>query len=273
MKRPGFVYHEHDIPLPAKGLFAGLVTWARKRFASRSDVVIAPNEDRLQLLMEQTAPRGHAVAVMNCPALEEIQKVRREKSKGLKLIYIGSVVPNRLPVTVLEAMVQAGGDLFLTIVGYETIGHPGYVNTLRNKANDLGLAGKVRYAGPIPTHQDLIELVAGADVGLSLIDRAHEDVNLQTMAGASNKPFDYLTSGLAILVADDPEWKSMFVEPGYALSCDPSDPSSIAETLRVLQKDRDRRRRMGESGRQRLLDEWNYENQFAPVLRLLEQDS
>ena len=164
--------------------------------------VIAPNEERLACLLSNN-PRGHTVAVMNCPALEEIQEVRPEV-KGSELIYIGSVVPNRLPVTVLEAMAKAGGDMSLTIAGYETIGHPGYVNKLRTKAKDLGLAGQVRYAGPIPTHRDLIELVVGADVGLSLIDRAHEDVNLQTMVGASNKPFDYLTSGLAILVSDDP---------------------------------------------------------------------
>ena len=65
----------------------------------------------------------------------------------------------------------------------------------------------------------------------------------------------------------------MFVEPGYALSCDPTDSSSIAEALRVLEKDRERRRKMGEAGRQRLLDEWNYENQLEPVLHLLEQGS
>ena len=43
-----------------------------------------------------------------------------------------------------------------------------------------------------------------------------DDVNLRTMAGASNKPFDYLARGLALLVSDLAEWKALFVDPGTA---------------------------------------------------------
>ena len=53
------------------------------------------------------------------------------------------------------------------------------------------------------------------------------------MAGASNKPFDYMAAGLALLVSDQPDWRAMFVEPGYARACDPTDPSSIATSLAI----------------------------------------
>jgi glycosyltransferase involved in cell wall biosynthesis len=89
------------------------------------------------------------------------------------------------------------------------------------------------------------------------------------MAGASNKPFDYLAQGLAVLVSDLSEWRELYVEPGYGLACDPRDPDGIAGAIRSLIASPERLRAMGEAGRQRVLDEWNYERQFAPVLAAL----
>jgi hypothetical protein len=43
------------------------------------------------------------------------------------------------------------------------------------------------------------------------------DRNEQAMSGASNKAFDYLVCGLAVLVSNLPDWRSTFVEPGYGL--------------------------------------------------------
>jgi len=95
------------------------------------------------------------------------------------------------------------------------------------------------------------------------------DWNCETMTGASNKAFDYLACGLALLVSDLPDWREMFVEPGYARGCDPADPESIASAIRSLIERPDQMRAMGESGRQRILAEWNYENVFQPILQRL----
>jgi glycosyltransferase involved in cell wall biosynthesis len=69
-----------------------------------------------------------------------------------------------------------------------------------------------------------------------------------------------------------PEWRSTFVENGYALACRPESPQSIAAALRRLLEEPSLRRRMGEKGRQRILDEWHYERAFAPVLAALNAD-
>ena len=90
------------------------------------------------------------------------------------------------------------------------------------------------------------------------------------MTGASNKPFDYLACGLNLLVSDLPEWHAMFVEPGYARTCDPADAASLAEAVRWYLDHPAEAEAARASGRQRILDEWNYETQFAPVVRLLE---
>ena len=61
----------------------------------------------------------------------------------------------------------------------------------------------------------------------------------------------------------------MYVEPGYALACDPTDPKSIAAALQWFLEHPVQMRNMGEKGRRRILEEWNYERQFLPVLQLL----
>jgi glycosyltransferase involved in cell wall biosynthesis len=90
---------------------------------------------------------------------------------------------------------------------------------------------------------------------------------MQYMIGASNKAFDYLACGLALMVLDLPDWCQMYVEPGYGLACNPNDPESIAAAVYWFLEHPDEMRQMGERGRQRIATEWNYQMQFAPVLQ------
>jgi hypothetical protein len=47
--------------------------------------------------------------------------------------------------------------------------------------------------------------------------KVSEDINMQAMVGASDKAFDYLACGLALLVSDLPDWRAIYVEAGYGL--------------------------------------------------------
>jgi glycosyltransferase involved in cell wall biosynthesis len=89
------------------------------------------------------------------------------------------------------------------------------------------------------------------------------------MVGASNKPFDYLARGLALLVSDVPAWRATYVERGLGRCCDPGDPDSVAQAIRWFAERPAEARAMGERGRRQVADEWNYERQFAPVLEQL----
>ena len=50
--------------------------------------------------------------------------------------------------------------------------------------------------------------------------------------------------------------------------CEPSDAASIAEAVRWFYDHREEARVMGREGRERILLDWNYEAQFAPVLEI-----
>jgi glycosyltransferase involved in cell wall biosynthesis len=156
-------------------------------------------------------------------------------------------------------------EVSLVIAGYETQGHPEYVRELLSRAEALGLEDRVSYRGLVPLRRDLLAECRLSDVGLALMPMDSADFNERSMAGASNKPFDYLAGGLPLLVSDLPDWTDMFVGPGMARPCDPRTADGIARALRWYVEHPVELRAMGERGRCRVADEWNYEVEFAPV--------
>jgi len=129
----------------------------------------------------------------------------------------------------------------------------------------LGVQNRFTVLGPLP-RTTLLDHRRDATVGLAFMPLRSDNINEQAMAGASNKAFDYLACGLALLVSDLPDWKELFVAPGYALACDPQDPETIARQLCWFVEHPVETRSMGVKGRQRMLSEWNYERQFSSVL-------
>ena len=132
----------------------------------------------------------------------------------------------------------------------------------------LGVENRFTVLGPL-SRSTLLGHCRDVSVGLAFMPLESQDVNEQAMTGASNKPFDYLACGLALLVSELPEWKKMFVDAGYGLACDPGEPDSIAQQLLWFLQHPVETRSMGIKGRQRILSEWNYETQFSPVLQAI----
>jgi glycosyltransferase involved in cell wall biosynthesis len=269
------VYHEHDCPPPkAPGsLFGAFVSHTRKSVARRAAMCVVPNAARLARFQAESGPLRAASCVWNCPGSYEIPVQPREAPHATTwLLYHGSIVPDRLPLAVIDALGLLPDSVCLRIVGYETIGSRGYVAALESHARSLNIQDRVEVLGPV-ARAELLKITAKSDVGLAFMPMSSSDGNFISMTGASNKAFDYLACGLALVVSELPDWREMFVDPGYALACNPADPSSIAAAIRRLIDDPAGMRAMGESGRQRILAEWNYETAFRPVLARLSAES
>lgn len=258
------VYHEHDAPGRPQSTFMRAVVAARRVAASRADLLVVPNEDRLERLVAESGRSGASVCVWNCPSMRDVAAERSAARGPLTLYYHGSLNTERLPLELLKAMAQVTHPYRLIIVGYETMGNSGFSERILAQARADGVAERIMLEGS-RNRDDAMAICRTADVGLSLMPMRSDDLNMRAMAGASNKPFDYLASGLALLVSDLPEWNDLYVTPGYALSVDPSKTDSLVHALNRLAADPARVREMGEAGRRRILGEWNYEAAFAPV--------
>lgn len=265
------IYHEHDQPSKTDGA-SKLVIRSRLKLARTAWCNILPNAARLANFRAETGTQQRAHCVWNCPRRDEVYPLRTgDSSPDIWLIYHGSIVPDRLPLTVLEAMALLPANIKLRMIGYETIGSQGYREVIREKARQLGLTERIELIGAMPSRRMLLDQGRKSDIGLSFMPMVTNDLNMQAMTGASNKAFDYLACGLVLLVSDLPDWCSFFVEPGYGIACDPRDSASIARAVEKWIANPARIREMGERGRSRVEKEWNYEVQFGPVLEAMEE--
>ncbi len=262
------VYHEHDAPA------IGHESWTIKRclearqwLLRQADIVVTPNAERSAHLSKASGGRS-VITVWNCPLRPTDAPIRVLRNEGLCVLFRGSINSERLPLTVIEALACVGDGTSLNIAGYETVGSRGHVVDLVTRAERLGIRERVRVLGTI-TEAALATVGAQCDVGLAFMPMSSSDENMRHMTGASNKVFEYLSHGIAPLVSNLPDWRATFVDPGYALECDPTDSESIAGALAWAAQHRDAVQEIASRGWERLQVDWNYESQFEPVLRAM----
>ena len=265
------VYHEHDAPIDERpSAFARAILAARARLLRLAAVIVTPNADRSAAASAEAGGRA-VVTVWNCPLRREIPaRQARSEDEPARLVYHGSIGRDRPPLAIVDAMARVSTPLELEVAGYETIGSRGLVDELRRRAADLGVAARVRAYPPMP-RAALLERAARCDIGLSFMPTDRPNFNERTMAGASNKAFEYLACGVPLLVSPMPDWQRLFVDRGLAFAADPNDADDLARVLRLAVERRDELARMGELGRELVQREWNYETQFRPVRELMER--
>ena len=265
LTRGRVVYHEHDAPAAARpNWIIKRCLNARARLLRTANIVVAPNAQRSARLSTLAGGR-HVFTVWNCPRRPPAKPHRTRALDSVRTVFCGSINSERLPLAVVDALARAGTPVTLDVAGYETVGSRGYVAALAAHARNLGVEQRVRFLGTV-SEDDWSGVFEQCDIGLALMPMASSDENMRHMAGASNKPFDYLSCGVAPLVSDLPEWRRTFVEPGYALVCNPSQVESIAAAFEWAAAHRAAVREIAMRGWDRLRLDWNYESQFAPVL-------
>jgi len=263
------VYHEHDSPSP--GTLHPVLARSRAAAARAARLIVFPNEERARLAQSELRFSDSRLRIVwNVPTRAELASSPAPAEPPLVVYYHGSIGPERLPEAVAFAVRRMAGRVRLRIAGYEAPSARGYVRHL--VGTDIGAEAdnSVEYIGMVPSRADLLMQAARAHVGLALMPCQSSDLNMRFMIGASNKPFDYMAAGLALLVSNLPDWKTMFVDPGFGLACDPTDEDSLLAALRWFIDHPVGRRAMARRARDKIESEWNYDTQFRAVLESLE---
>jgi glycosyltransferase involved in cell wall biosynthesis len=322
------MYHEHDSPGPEDSeegigdrgkredqtsIFQKIVMGARRELAKRTEICVLPNEERVEIFKKQTGTKRPVEYVWNVPRFEEVAavKARPNVKEPLKLFYGGSLSSERLPNVLLDQILEMFPKISLHVVGYATYSH----RALHQRLCELSKQNLIRYYGAMP-RKEMWGIADVCEAAFCLMPLSSKDVNLRHMVGASNKPFDAMARGLAVVVSDMEEWKHIYIGIGdwpaqtypcpsgtlapqmkeyplsrgdceegieespkfripesgkeYGIAINPESRKSIRAGLEWMLNNRGMLWEMGERGRQKIQNEWNYEKAFSPVLKKLE---
>jgi glycosyltransferase involved in cell wall biosynthesis len=258
-----FVFDHHDL-VPDMYLarsknqgsqaFYRILTWLERLSFRYADHVIATNQSYQAVAIE----RGHVSAdkitvVRNGPALERLKLVdpdpELKKRASIIIGYIGVMGPQDGLDYLLRAIQQLitvlqRNDFFCVIIGKGSA-----LAELKAYAGQLGLEQTVWFTGFIP-EADMLRYLSTCDICVDP-DPSNSFNDRCTMV----KMMEYMTLQKPIVAFDLPEHRVTAGEA--ALFARPNDELDFARQIAILMDDPERRKRMGEIGRERV------ENQLA----------
>ena len=269
------IYHEHDSPnrdSQKESLFIKFLLRCRKYLAQKAEIVIFPNADRAKLYQEETGRKWAIDVVWNVPAIDEIFRFDEVIPKENKLFFHGSLNKVTLPESILDALLKIDNKIVFEFAGYSTDFEINYIDLYLNKAKEKGLSQRVIYKGCF-SRQQLLYNCGLATIGLALFPVRSDNININFLFGASNKVFDYLASGLILIVSNGSDWVRELSNKKLGHCCDPNNCDSIAEAISKIVSNVESSKVLQKNAENILRKEWNYEKQFTCVLNKVNIDA
>jgi glycosyltransferase involved in cell wall biosynthesis len=264
-----FLFDHHDInpelyeaKFGRRDFFWRLMVWLERQTFRTADVSIATNESYKKIAIERGGMDPDRVYVVRSgPKLDRLKilpPVEALKQGRRYLVgYVGVMGKQEGIDLLLQAARHIVYDLGRQDVHFGLVGGGTSLDEMKRLAQDLGVADYVTFTGRVPD-QEMLEMLNTADVCVNP-DVANEMNDKSTM----NKIMEYMALGKPIVQFDLTEGR--FSAQEASLYAAKNDPQDLARKLVELLDDPERRRRMGEYGRNRVVNEleWRYE---APKL-------
>lgn len=260
-----FLFDHHDInpelyeaKFGRRDFFWKLMVWLERMTFKTADVSIATNESYKKIAIERGGMDPDKVYVVRSgPKLDRLKIIPPVEAlkHGRKYLvgYVGVMGKQEGIDLLLQAARHIIKELGRTDVHFGLVGGGTSLDEMKQMAVDLGIADYVTFTGRVPD-QDLLEMLNTADVCVNP-DVANEMNDKSTM----NKIMEYMALGKPIVQFDLTEGR--FSAQDASLYAAENDPVDMARKIVELLDDPERRRRMGEYGRNRVVNEleWQYE--------------
>jgi len=264
-----FLFDHHDInpelyeaKFGRRDFFYRLMVLFERWSFNTADVSIATNDSYKKIAIERGGMDPDKVYVVRSgPKLDRLRVLPPVQAlkKGRKYLigYVGVMGAQEGIDLLLEAARHLIRDMGREDVQFGLVGGGTSLEEMQQMAQQMGIADYVTFTGRVPDQQ-LLEMLNTADVCVNP-DVANDMNDKSTM----NKIMEYMALAKPIVQFDLAEGKVSAQEA--SLYAKKNDPLDMARKIAELLDDPERRARMGEYGRNRVINEleWKYE---APKL-------
>lgn len=265
-----FIFDHHDlspelysVKFGRRDLFYKLLLRLERWTFRAADVVIATNESYRRVAIERGGVDPRRVWVVRSgPRPERMRIVPPNPTlrRGRKYLvgYVGLMARQEGIGHLLEAVRYIVHDLGRHDVQFHLVGDGSELQTLREQSVSLRVADYVTFVGRVGDN-DLVEMLSTADVCVSP-DDANELNDKSTM----NKIMEYMAVGKPIVQFETTEGR--FSAQDASLYARPHDAEDFAAKIVELLGDPERRKAMGEVGRERVRNELAWSHQVPNLL-------
>lgn len=205
-----------------------LVRNLERNLLKKCDLIIASSQQVSEALVSQYQI-NKPLAIYNKPPLQTLPP--REKPKGLHLYWRNSTIAlsQRGLGDILDALVFLPDDVFLHIQGKKSADY----HSLIDKIEQLKLKDRVIIHDPFLPHQAVI-CANDYHVGIC----PEQDTCANQRLTVSNKLFDYMSAGLAVIASDLPGISSIVSDANAGLIFKSGDSVDLAHKIKMLYVDR-----------------------------------
>ncbi len=201
---------------------------------------------------------GFSKVVMNCPEYAELGANKgliantTPALKGKKIVlYQGLLNQGRGLHQLVKSAKYFPEDIALVIIGYGIL-----EKELIQLKEDLEIKHKVFFLGAIPMKL-LHHYTQEADVGVLIL----EPFNLSKKLASANKLFEYMMSGIPLLVTDLPENKHIIEACECGVLLPETHPKVIAKSVTQMLNNENLMNRYSENGIKHAQEKFNWEYQ------------
>lgn len=229
---------------PLKRMFNPLAAAMERRVLRESQVIAAVSAHSALEAVEVGAAPSHVLTLPNGVDVDAIDRAlsaapAESARSGRRVGWVGSFDPWHGADVLIRSLTLLPDDVSALLIG-----DGGERQRCQSLVDELGLADRVEFTGPLP-HADAVSRLSGCDVLAS----PHVPMPQRPFFGSPTKIFEYMAIGRPI-VASALEQISEILEHGRtAVLVEPADVASLARGILDVLERPDRGRALGDEAR------------------------
>lgn len=246
---PKQIMEKHWIPGLLRSFISGMVRSYEHRIARKLSGVVTATPIITARFAQQNK---HTATICNYPRLDALPAPADFAGKANEVCYIGGIFHSRGAVEIVKAIgltnyrMNLAGNFSPESLRDELVLLPGWKNV-----NELGFVNR----------KGIADVLTRSKVGLVTLHPT-----LSYVEALPIKMFEYMAAGIPVIASDFPMWRDIVIKNDCGVCVDPMNPQAIADAINNLLGDETTAKRMGENGRNAVLNYYTWETEAAKLV-------